>query len=297
MKYIISYKYIVLFAALSMVFSSCEKVVDINLEPGESQMTVDAVITNDTSEQQIRLSMSLPYLNNSRMYPAVTNATVAVLDLNTFDTFIFKHAGDGFYRWKPDAAKGDTLSTGHRYLLVVATDKDTFYSVSNMNRTADIDSLVVEELPESLGRKAGKYVELFSKDKPGRGDLYWFRTYVNGKFKGLPGDINTAYDGAFAPGDANDGIQFIVPISFLGLNDFQNPYVSGDRIAVEILGITPEFFYFLQETTIQTQNGGLFATPPSNVKSNILNYNTSSKKKANGFFVACSLKKATVTIP
>ncbi len=45
-----------------------------------------------------------------------------------------------------------------------------------------------------------------------------------------------------------------------------------------------ETYFFIQEMQVQMVNGGLFATPPSNVKTNIRNTNPNATTKAVGWF-------------
>ncbi len=150
---------------------------------------------------------------------------------------------------------------------------------------------------KSLGRKAGNYVELWAKDLVGQGNTYWVKSYRNDSLKFDKNNINIAYDGAFSPGPGNDNIEFIVPIRFLPLNDFGRPYEKGEKIKVEVLGIPVELFYYFSEMQYQLNNGGLFATPPDNLHGNIINFNSKSKVKANGFFAMCGMVKIEKIVP
>jgi hypothetical protein len=55
--------------------------------------------------------------------------------------------------------------------------------------------------------------------------------------------------------------------------------------------------YFFSEVQQQSQNAGLFATIPSNVKSNVFNLNPKSSVKANGFFCMSAVSSRSVVIP
>ena len=109
-----------------------------------------------------------------------------------------------------------------------------------------------------------------------------------------PSEINLAYDAGFSAGGNFDGVSFITPIR-QGINPFDQddndeiipPYLPGDSVYVEIHSITLEAFNFMNEVAIQTNRPGgfseLFASPISNVSTNIFNANNSSRK-ALGFF-------------
>ena len=93
----------------------------------------------------------------------------------------------------------------------------------------------------------------------------------------------------------SDGIPFIFPIAFLPLNDFAAPYQLGDKIKVEILGISRGYYDFLALAQEQLQNGGLFAPPPVNVRSNFTK-NRPEAMNPTGYFNVCELKSLEIEI-
>jgi hypothetical protein len=281
----------------SLLFAACERPYDIKLAEGMPQYTIDAFVSNSDSVQTIRITKSIPFNANPSTIPGVEGAQVALIDSTDFRVHFFSDQGKGSYTFKPNRSIGDTFRVGHQYILAVIIGKDTFISGSTMNPTAPIDSLALIKEDERFGLKAGSYVELGATDLPGRGNCYWIKTFVNGVLRGKINDLNLAYDGAFSPNAGSDGIPFIVPIRYIALNDFQNPYDSGDVIRVEIHSITPETLYFFSEVQQQLQNAGLFATIPANVKSNVFNLNPKSSVKANGFFCMSAVSSRSVVIP
>jgi hypothetical protein len=281
----------------SLLFAACERPYDIKLAEGMPQYTIDAFVSNSDSVQTIRITKSIPFNANPSTIPGVEGAQVALIDSTDFRVHFFSDQGKGSYTFKPNRSIGDTFRVGHQYVLAVIIGSDTFISGSTMNPTAPVDSLALIKEEERFGLKAGQYVELGATDLPGRGNCYWIKTFVNGVLRGKINDLNLAYDGAFSPNAGSDGIPFIVPIRYIALNDFQNPYKSGDIIRVEIHSITPETLYFFSEVQQQLQNAGLFATIPANVKSNVFNLNPQSSVKANGFFCMSAVSSRSVVIP
>jgi hypothetical protein len=47
----------------------------------------------------------------------------------------------------------------------------------------------------------------------------------------------------------------------------------------------------------ENQNGGLFATPPANIFTNIVPFNPNKKTGVGGFFCVSAVTSASVTIP
>jgi Domain of unknown function (DUF4249) len=274
-----------LFALTLLSLTSCEDVITLDANKGESQLVVDGWITNQPVNQQIRLTESSSYFDNSPAKP-VLNATVTIVD-DRGKVFMFKDLkNNGYYTWKP-ATGTDTLGrVGGKYLLNIKTGTEEYRSLSQINRVPKIDSISYyfdksspRNGPDSP--KEGYLVEFFARDIKGEGDCYWVKSFKGQKEFNKPNEIIPVYDGAFSPGAATDGLQFIRPIrqSILG----RNLALAGDTVRVDLLSISLEGFFFLQQVQQASQNGGLFAVPQSNIISNLQNVNPNGRKPL-GFF-------------
>ncbi len=292
--------------------SGCEEPYDIDIEKGESQMVVDAFINNDDSVKTIILTETVDFFDATNP-PPVRNAEVAIFNLNSGSIFSFIENSNnpGHYEWINQVAGqnrfgdiGDTLN------LAIVNESDTFISVSVLKRTTPVDSVVFVFEEGNTFTDEGYYAELKASDLPGQGDIYWIRTWVNGIYLSKAAEINVAYDASFTPGASSDGIPFILPIR-TGINPINDdedevradpnqyvpkvPYtaqdtlsdgtiIEGDSIYVEIWSINESTLFFLQQIQAEVNNGGLFATPPTNVRTNVINVNPNSKKAAVGQF-------------
>lgn len=292
-------KIIYIFSILTgFALMSCEDQVDVNLESAIPQLTVDAWLTNEAKEQNIKLTISQDYFSNS-FNPAATGATVIVSDDTDGVDYTFTDANnDGNYTY--DASGDPIAKQDHEYSLSITYDGNTFVSGTYVQRTMPIDSIGVEYREQSLGEPEGYYGSLHARDSSGFGDFYWIRTYKfdasdnEGFWLNKPSEINISADGTFSPNARNDNIdlfEFILPIRELvnpvsdpdGPDD-EPPYSLGDSLYVELHGITEETFYYLVEIQTATLNGGLFATPLNNVPTNIVNSDPNSTEKAIGWF-------------
>lgn len=290
-----------IFFGLMAIFSltQCEDVVDVKVDAGPPKLVVDAFVNNLPEAQRIRLTLSIPYFSKPGSEPPVSGATVAIIDTSDLlnpRIFLFADSGNGNYIWKPNPSAGDTFVAGRNYALVIIEGGDTLVSLSRMNPTAGIDSLfVVNETGDNPGITKGKYVELAARDLQGRGNTYWIKTWYNDTFRNGIFDMNLAYDMANSP-NGQDGGLFIWPIRYGALNDFQKPYRVGDKVRVEIHSMTPEAFYWLQLIRNENQNGGLFATPPSNIGTNVFNFNPAKKRLTAGFFCMSAVSRKVLEV-
>jgi len=273
--------YLHLLMLLLVLLTACEDQIEVKLKDDKKELVIDAVLNNTATQQTIKLTQTIGYFDKINSNPAVTTAQVYMVDEN-FKIFNFTHDGTGSYNY-PTGSDFDMI--GSNYALFVVNGTDTFFAIGTMNPAPKIDTLFwkFEKGGSFLGDRYE--AEFLANDLPGVGNTYWIRTYKNDSFQNNVDNINIAYDGSFSPGANYDGIEFIIPIRRLGINNFNNPFQLNDKIKVEIYGISNEFYLFLNLAAEQINNGGLFATPPANVPSNFVNQNKQSKARANGFFV------------
>jgi len=294
-------KWIVLMAGMS-VLSSCEDVIEIDLDEGKSQLVIDAWLTDEAVAQKVELSLSGDYLGEGEL-PKVTDAQVMLMDENG-RAFAFEDAdNDGVYTWQPTDDQS-LISLGNSYTLSVSYEGQTFQANSAVLPVAPIDSLTAEFREENIFDPEGYFVNLWARDLPGVGNTYWIRTYKNGEFFNRPEDITLAYDAAFSPSSDNDGLPFIFPIRESVNPDIEDeegneisPYSVGDTVKVEIYSLTNASFDYL--TLLQEQltaTSGLFAVPLPNLPSNFENVNPASEEKALGFFGTSAVSSEKIVI-
>ena len=300
---------------LFFIFSSCEKVIDVDLEAGEEQLIVDGFITcffdtvalsSGIENQVIKLRKTAPYFNNSSAAPAL-GAKVTVTD-GLQRTFEFKDDdNDGNYIYTGPFQLSITNPPlgfpGNVYQLNIVYQGEEFTAQNYMDSVPLIDSIKFQfqeqtiQGPDTL--KAGYSIDQIlsrgpdgllspTKDIKGEGTCYWFKTFKNNTFYNKADQMNLAYDAAFGPGSEN--VAFIPPIVFSLSPERFN---IGDEIKIECWSIGLPSFYFLNLARIQMTNEGLFATPATNVPTNIVNKNKNSKVKAVGWFGAAAVSSIT----
>jgi hypothetical protein len=291
MKSYHSYKNLLLVFAVAFVFSSCEDVINPELEKAQPILVIDAWLNNLPGAQQIKLMRTQPYFENV-LPPGVSGAVVTVED-EKGKLYSFIESESGVYVWTP---VGDEVfgEVGLNYKLTVKDGPDTFVSESRMGRTPVIDSLTFYLEPGGQFLDDLYLAEFWSTDLSEIGNAYWIKTFKNGNQLLKPNEIVTAYDAGFSKGGSFNGVTFIAPIRrainpFDEAEDgtFESPYAVGDSVYVEIHSVTEAAFNFLNEVRIQTDRPGgfseLFATPLANVSTNIKN-TAANGAKVVGFF-------------
>ncbi|GAB3327909.1 hypothetical protein GCM10027299_29170 [Larkinella ripae] len=284
--------HLILLGLLVLGLTSCEDPIDINLQTGPSQLAVDAWLTDQPGSQTIRLTKTAGYFDAAQP-PAALGATVIVADEDSVIHEFTDVKGNGTYVWTPKT--GETFGKiGKKYLLGIRYEGQEYYAIAQMRRVPAVDSIVFrEQKPNPLEDRTAYQGEFYATDLPNETDYYWIRTYRNGKRLDGTNNIVVSYDGSFNNSADTDGLLFIQPIRWS-----MNPdslYNLNDSVKVEVLSITPDAFYFFLQLSTQINNGGLFASPPANVPTNVVNRNASGPK-AVGFFGVSALSSKTVQV-
>ena len=274
--------------------NSCTTVIDAKLDTGPTELSVDGTITDQPGSQTIRLTQTAAYFDNSVPSPA-TSATVTVSD-NVGKTYRFSDPdNDGYYVWQPTG--NDTLGhIGRTYQLSITYQGEIYKASSKMNKVPPIDSIIfVKRKLNPLSKKEGYRAEFYAVDIPNETDYYRVKFFRNGEYQNKPRNIITTQDGGFRGNNnsVTDGLMFIVPIR-RAINP-DSLYVMNDVVKVELQSLSAEALDFWQQLRTQITNGGLFATPPTNVPTNILNTN-SNGRKATGFFIASAVRTRTAAV-
>ena len=287
-----------------LILSACEDQINPSLPEAPPVLIVDAFLTNQDSIQQINIKQSAPYFDNVPL-EGISGAVVTVRNSNG-TTATFAEQEPGVYQWDP-LVNGEIADIGDTLTLNISIQDDVFSATSVMNRVPPIDSITFRFEEENLFLPDSYFAEFWSRDPLGTGDSYWIKSYKNGVYLNQPNEINIAFDAGFSEGGDVDGIYFIPPIRD-AINpfeedendEFQSPFEDGDSVFVEIHSINNETFLFLNEVRIQTDRPGgfaeLFATPLSNVRTNIVYTGTNQELQVTGFFNVAAVISAGKTL-
>lgn len=289
MQRFLNYLFVILFA--SSILFSCDEVINPELEKADPVLVIDAWLNNASGAQQIVLTRSQPYFENS-LPSGVSGAVINVTDQNN-KVYSFSEAKPGVYKWTPI---GNEVfgQVGFTYKLSVQVGSETFVSSAKMGRAPAIDSITFFLEPGGQFFDDLYQAQFWATDPQEPNDSYWIKTFKNGVQLLKPNEIITAYDAGFSKGGNFNGVPFIFPIR-AAINPFDedkdgkilSPYVVGDSVYVQIQSVTEAAFNFLNEVRIQTDRPGgfgeLFATSLANVSTNITNTNANGSPVL-GFF-------------
>ncbi len=260
-------------------FTSCEKVISLDVPIGDPVPYIDAWLTDKPGPQQIKFLKAVGYLDNSAP-PVIADAQIRVTDLTINQTYDFTYS-NGAYTHDPGAGVAIGV-VGHEYKLSINWQGETFETTDKLNRVPPIDSITVEFKKETNGEEEGYYAKFFAVDIKGARDYYWIRTFRNG-VRNQNVDEMWSIDGAYYEDADSDGFNFIIPIRE-GITSDEKPYLKGDEVKVVMRGISKDAYEFIRLMADQLSNGGMFAKVLANVPTNVSTKKQGSPNKILGWF-------------
>jgi Domain of unknown function (DUF4249) len=255
------------------LFTSCTKVIDIDLNTSNPQIVVEAKISNSPTERaEVRLSRSTNF-NESNAFPAISKAIVTIQDktANTLDTL--KEASAGIYK----SAKLTGI-VGHTYVLTIQTEGKTLTATSTIPRKVNLDTVEIRA-QAFFGNIEYQIIPRFI-DLKGIGDNYRFVLFVNGKMKN---DIFVVND------ELSDGNLNGRPLFRQRSSDSTENTKIGDRIDLEMHSIDKSVYDYFN--TLAGESGGpgggsaTPANPITNIKGGALGYFAAYTRQTKGVVV------------
>jgi len=262
-----------------VILSSCQKVIDVKIDQGATQLSVDGEITDQFGPYTIMLTKTQNYFNNN---PAL-GVKGAIVIINDSDGIVdtLKEISEGKYQTNKLLGK-----IGNKYNLYVKSAEFGEYSAqTEIRRAFKFDTIYskYEEDDFSFKKQMQYDVRYSYTDNKGLGDAIRVKYYINDTLQNKPDDLE------FHSDENVDGNQ----IKDLRVN--RKALKVNDKVTIKLLSITHDYFQFLTELEKQINNGGLFSNPPANVRTNILNKDPNGIK-ATGYFRGISLRLKDVVV-
>jgi hypothetical protein len=120
-----------------ILFSGCEKVVEIDLNSAEKKIVIEAIIT-DKSPVNVKISETTDYFNPETSL-MVRNANVTISD-SKGNIYVLTEDEMGFY-----TNTGVIGETGAEYTLSVEFNGQNYKSISYLNPSPVLDTLIIEK--------------------------------------------------------------------------------------------------------------------------------------------------------
>lgn len=232
--------------------TSCEDVIDIDLNSAEPKLVIEASINwlkdSAGNQQAIKLSLTAPYFDDT--IPPATGATIIITDQdNTIFKFI-EDGNNGIYRnntFKP--------VVDHSYALKVTYNDEVFIATETLKSVAPLD--YVEQ--NSEGGFSGDEIELkaYYTDPADETNFYLFEFSSDIPYN----SALSVYEDRYTNGNEIFG--------FYSNEDL----TVGDQVIIRNYGISERFYNYMFILLQQNSDagGGPFETQPATVRGNCVN--------------------------
>lgn len=251
---------------LAIFFTSCEDVIDVDLNPEPPRLVVDALIRVDTSqnltEANIRVSLT------SSFFDEIQPAEIQSMQIQNEETGAFVPyepvpGEPGLYRPFPTTVSpvidnmiltDFLINPDPVYIFSITYQDELFLARTSFIPTTPITDIVQGD--GTLFDDDDTEVIISFTDTPDREDFYVFDFDF--------GEFLTVED-TFFPGQ-----DFEFSYFYEG-DDF--PLATGQEVNISILGADEPFYNYMEQLIIQSDLGdnGPFQVPVSTVRGNILN--------------------------
>lgn len=253
-----------------LVFSSCEDVVKLDLETGETKLVVDAEIIwqkgTAGNVQVIKISKTAPYYNNTT--PKVSGAQVKVENSNG-DVFTFNETEPGSY-----VCNNFVPVLNMDYTLSVTAEGQSFKATEKLTSVTPIDRVEQEIHKDAVGDES---IEIVFYYKDPADQVNYYLTDYRADFLLYP--EYTLTDDEFYNGNEINN-------RFTNDDDKIKP---GKTIEITHRGISKNFYNYMN-LILEIYGGSPFSIPPGNIRGNIVN-TTDSNNFAFGYFRLCEADK------
>jgi len=260
------YLHIPILALILILLSSCEEVIDIDLNDSSPQIVIEAVIRDRPQGNVVLISQTTSYFEAEEKLP-VSGAQVILRDEEGKEE-VLTEIEPGFYPILNTQAKA-----GETYSLEVSYEGETYLANSTMLSPLPLDSVSFQERSGPLVIQEDALIAIVHlKDPPGEVDYILFETLINGELQPNLFLYN---------GRNSDGAHARVP--FIGLEISQ-----GDQVKINSYVIDETTFEYYNTLVELVGSGGFNSTSPANPNSNWSN-------GALGYFGALAMSELEAT--
>lgn len=282
-------KFIIFLTVIGMVFTSCEDVIDVEINEEHSDLfTVEAKIT--TNDQPSVFLTNGKSVTVDEAFVGISDAIVTISDDDepVNEIVLVEDSDSAGYYIVPESDSYIGFA-GREYTLRIETDDVILTATDYLAPVEPIDSIRVR--PSSFGDYQFLAVSIYSQETPGIGNFYKWDIFINDTLLADSETMSFSSD-EFVDGNYVDDAEIFI--------DFNNPDQGYDRqikymdtVLVNQNSISEFAYNFYYQMQQQSYGGGLFSVPPANVKSNIT---ASNGKDVLGMFTAQDVSVSNTVI-
>jgi hypothetical protein len=252
-----NFRYFVILFSLILALSSCEDVIELDLNTGQEKYVIEAVLTDQENGARVLISKTKSYAS-SNDFIGVSGAVVEITDQQGTVTRINESADKGIYTHA--TLKGVPSQS---YQLKITIGPQTFSSTCLMPAVVPLQDVYPYELSLFDGPRLFTHVKY--TDPLGIKNFYRFVEYKNGVYTKSIMASNDEFT------DGREVNQTIFPYEFTD----ESKLKKGDKVKLDFLTIDEPVYKYWFSVDNGAQGGGDSASPANpvtNIKGGALGY-------------------------
>ena len=277
-------------AALFLLAGGCERIVDVDLDPGPTRLVVEGrlelVQGSTEGRQRIRLSTTDAF-TSERAPPPATGAEVVVIDeANRAIRFAESAAAPGTYE-----TTGLLPVVGARYTLRIDWLGERYEATDRVVAVAPIDSLYFRFVGDNVFGDPGFRAAIDYTDPAGGRNFYLWEQLIDGERQLLPEESNRFH--VIGSDDFYDGQRITA------YQPYEESIVEpGETVMVRQIGLSEAAFRYYMSLFEQTggRQGSPFAVPPGSLRGNVASLTTPAHYPL-GYFWAAEVAEGRAVLP
>jgi hypothetical protein len=236
--------------SILLILTSCEEVIDIDLNKSHPAFVVEAIICKD-SVSIVRLTQTSNYFSLEELL-VIDNAAIMVKSGENSSEDL-SYLGNGYYIGNSITGTEDT-----NYEIEIIWDGSIYNGKSYMPAKTEIFSVEAIETPSRPGDKSEKVFSINCKfgDNTEADEFYMIRFIQNGE---TLKDMYHLVPDYFA---VNDTITYI---------NWINSFENGDEVEIQVFSIDKSVFDYFMQLNEAIGGGMNMSSTPYNPKSNVSN--------------------------
>jgi len=261
-------KYLAFFLGFVLVATSCQKVIDVDLNDANETIVIEANFTGEDSTVNVRVTKTSSFFN-SEPSPVVNDAVVTITNQAGVSTTV-PFLSNGNYQ-----LSGYAPEYGTSYVISVASGGTTYSATCSMQAPVSLDPITYEFTEGFFGSGSGYFTLLNFQDPAGITNYHQIVITRNSITFDRIDEIQTQDD------SFTDGNYVSRPLFFDTLSQI------GDTVSYEFRTVDKAIFDYTNEAA--SISGGTTSAAPGNPTSNWNN-------GALGYFNAFGVSRDTVVI-
>ena len=250
-----TYKTILYFFLSALILTSCEEVIELDLEDAETRLIIEAILDMDNQTCIVDFTQTNGFYESNNP-TKIANATMT-LQKEDGTNYELSETDTGQY-----IAENIDVNSEDIFTITVADESgETYTATTEAPAPAQLNALEIEEFTFGFGGANTTNYQVFAlwDDDENANNYYRLKSYENDTL--LSGDYNLFTD-EFSNGEEQR----------ISIRAF---FEQGDIIEIELISMDSKTYnYFIQLSTIQSQgfNSSIPFNPQGNFDKDILGY-------------------------